>query len=78
MLLNICAHNSLSRLLRAVDAWMKLGGSLSRPQSRGPYPLSVVSSPTLSPPKELDKPKEKKELEAGESKKKATPKEKDD
>ena len=28
-----------------------------------------VSSPTLTPPKELDKPKEKKELEAGEKKK---------
>ena len=28
-----------------------------------------VSSPTLTPPKELDKPKEKKELEAGETKK---------
>jgi putative FmdB family regulatory protein len=28
-----------------------------------------VSSPTLTPPKELDKPKEKKELPAGETKK---------
>jgi hypothetical protein len=28
-----------------------------------------VSSPTLTPPKELDKPKEKKELPAGEAKK---------
>jgi hypothetical protein len=27
-----------------------------------------VSSPTLTPPKELDKPKEKKELPAGEAK----------
>ena len=36
-----------------------------------------VSSPTLTPPKELDKPKEKKELASGETKKElAPPKEK--
>jgi putative FmdB family regulatory protein len=38
-----------------------------------------VSSPTLTPPKELDKPKEKKELPAAEPKKDtASSKEKDD
>jgi hypothetical protein len=33
-----------------------------------------VSSPTLTPPKELDKPAEKKELSAPEPKKESTPK----
>jgi putative FmdB family regulatory protein len=32
-----------------------------------------VSSPTLTPPKELDKPKEKKELAPGETKKELAP-----